>query len=95
MANQIYQVPTSHPTVLLPGCEPNGSDAHVEVTLEVFDRISEYVRKGPTRDAYLDVEGVMASPELGIDNEIPCGDSVCVRVAFECDTLLYEFQPID
>ena len=82
--------------VYLSGCEANGSDAEVEVTLEAFDRISEFVCKGRGRGTHFDVEGVMVSPELGIDDEIPHGAPVRVRVLVAIDGgLLYEFTPID
>ena len=86
-------IPTSHHSVLLPGRERAGLDSEVEVTLETFDQISQRVRDGET---HFEVEGVMASPELGIDGEIPCGARVRVLVLVEMDNhSLYEFHPIE
>jgi hypothetical protein len=91
MPKQLRNNPALHHTVLLPGREANGSDAQVEVTLEAFDRISAHVRTGALLG---DVEGVMASPELGIDGEIPLGARVRIRVFVKCDDRpMYEFVP--
>ncbi|MCK6445980.1 MAG: hypothetical protein L6Q99_06265 [Planctomycetes bacterium] len=83
----------SHHKVSLWGTEANGLRADVEVTLETFDRISAHVRTGaPLGDA----QGVMASPVLGIDGEIPYGAPVRIRVFVECDDHpMYEFQRIE